>query len=160
MIGIEKFFNNVLAAILLTAMMLLVSGDVIGRYLFNAPIHGTTEITEFLMIGLFYFTLGRAQALRTHIRVEFLFLSLSPRGKLICDICSHALGFFIFALIAWQTLMAAVQAWKIGETTFGVILFPLFPAKILVPLGSLLFCLRLLKDIVEDGKKLRGEKVA
>lgn len=155
MFFLEKLLSQIIGGTILIVMMLLVSADVLGRYLFNAPLHGTNELVEFLMVGLFYFTVGQAQALRTHIRVELLLSYFSPSLRIKLDIGSHLLGLFIFALIAWQSWRAARQAWVLGETTFGVILFPLFPAKILVPLGSIFFCLRLGKDIWDDWHKLK-----
>lgn len=152
---LEKYLNNVAAGAILTVMMLLVTGDVIGRYLFNTPIHGTNELTEFMMVGLLYFTLSHAQALKAHIRVEFLIDFFSPRTKVICQMVCHFLGLFVFSLIAWQSMKAALQAWRLGETTFGLILFPLFPSKILVPMGSFLFSLRLFKDLVDDWKRIK-----
>lgn len=155
MLFLEKLLSQIIGGIILVVMMVLVSVDVLGRYIFNSPLHGTNELVEFLMVGLFYFTVSHAQALRTHIRVEFLITYLSPRLRIKLDIFCHLLGLLIFALIAWQSGRAALQAWKLGETTFGVILFPLFPSKLLVPLGSFLFCLRLGKDIWDDWHKLK-----
>lgn len=155
MLFLEKLLSQIIGGTILIMMMVLVSADVLGRYIGNAPLHGTNELVEFLMVGLFYFTVSHAQALRTHIRVELLITYLSPRLRIKFDIFCHLLGLFIFALIAWQSGRAALQAWKLGETTFGVILFPLFPSKILVPLGCLLLCLRLGKDIWNDWHKLK-----
>ncbi len=155
MLFLEKLLSQIIGGTILIVMMVLVSADVLGRYIFNAPLQGTNELVEFLMVGLFYFTVSHAQALRTHIRVEFLLVYLSPRLRTKLDIFCHSLGLLVFALIAWQSWRAALQAWKLGETTFGLILFPLFPSKILVPIGSFLFCLRLAKDIWEDGHKLK-----
>ncbi|MGC8811410.1 MAG: TRAP transporter small permease subunit [bacterium] len=155
MLFLEKLLSQIIGGTILIVMMVLVSADVLGRYTCNAPLQGTNEVVEFLMVGLFYFTVSHAQALRTHIRVEFLLTYLSPRLRIKLEILCHLLGLLIFTLIAWQSWRAALQAWKLGETTFGVILFPLFPAKILVPLGSFLFCLRLGKDIWDDWHKLK-----
>lgn len=139
----------------MTAMMLLVTGDVLGRYLFNRPIHGTTEITEFMMVGLLYFTLAHTQALKAHIRVDMLVSLFSPRARLICEEITYFLGFILLALITWQSLVSAIQAWKIGETTFGLILFPLFPAKVLIPIGCFIVCLRLILDFFHGLRNLR-----
>lgn len=139
----------------MTAMMLLVTGDVLGRYLFNSPIHGTTEITEFMMVGLLYFTLAHTQALKAHIRVDMLVSLFSPRARLICEEITYFLGFILLALITWQSLVSAIQAWKIGETTFGLILFPLFPAKVLIPIGCFIVCLRLILDFFHGLRNLR-----
>jgi len=155
MVTLEKFLNHVAGGIILTAMMVLVAGDVLGRYLFNQPIHGTTEITEFMMVGLLYFTLSHAQALKAHIKVDFLLSLISSRARLICEEITYALGFLLFVLITWQTAAAALKAWTLGETTFGLILFPLFPAKVLIPIGCSIVCLRFLLDFFQGLRDLK-----
>ena len=156
MTALEKFLNNWAGGIILTAMMFLVTGDVLGRYLFNLPIQGTTEVTEFMMVGLLYFTLAHTQADKSHIRVDMFVSRLPPRTQLFFETITYLLGLFLFVLITWQGTLSAIKAWQVGETTFGVILFPLFPAKVLIPIGSFLFSLRLLLDFVEGLKHLRG----
>jgi len=102
--------------------------------------------------------LAHTQGLKAHIRVDMLVSLFSPRARLICEVITYFLGVTLFALITWQSLASAIQAWKIGETTFGLILFPLFPAKVLVPIGSLIFCLRLILDFFHGLKKLRKKE--
>jgi len=102
-----------------------------------------------------YFALAHTQALKAHIRVDMLVSLFSPRARLICEEITYFLGFILFALITWQSLVSAIQAWKIGETTFGLILFPLFPAKVLIPIGCFIVCLRLILDFFHGLRKLR-----
>ena len=151
---VERFLNFVAGGVILLGMMLLVTSDVIGRFLFNRPIHGVTEITEFFMVGLLYFTLPYTQALKGHINVEIFTLHYSPRTRLIAGVLTYFLGFFVFALITWQGIKSAADAWKIQEVTFGLLELPLFPAKILVPIGSFFLCSRFALDIVKGLRKL------
>ena len=45
---------EVITAILLFSMMILTFIDVIGRYLFNAPVYGAAEIIQILLIGVIF----------------------------------------------------------------------------------------------------------
>lgn len=152
--NIERFLNHVAGSMILIGMMLLVTSDVIARFLFNRPIHGVTEITEFMMVGLLYFTLAHTQARKAHINVEILTSRLSPRARLVPEVITYFLGLLVFALITWQGVKSAADAWKIQEVTFGLIELPLFPAKVLVPIGSFVLCLRFILDILEGLKSL------
>jgi TRAP-type C4-dicarboxylate transport system permease small subunit len=153
----EKYLTVIAGSILLIAMMLLVTVDVLGRFLFGKPVQGTTEITEFMMVALLYFSLAHTQALKGHINVDIFLSYFTRRARLVFDLIISLLGFGLFALIGWQGILAAVKAWTFWETTFGVIPFPLFPAKVLVPFGSFLLCLRYLLDI-RDTVKTLGQK--
>ena len=155
----ERFFNNIVAPILLVAMMLLVVCDVGGRYLFNRPVHGTLEITEFIMVGLVFLTLAHTQAIKAHIQVELLIGLMSRRKKLILDLVTYLLGAGIFALIAWQNWLSFLDSWGIREQTDGYIPFPVYPAKLVVPIGCFLLTLRFIVDIMGAIKEMRRKDV-
>lgn len=152
--SIERFLNNIFASILLIAMMLLVVCDVTGRYLFNRPLHGTMEITEFIMVAVVYFTLAHTQAIKAHIRVELLSERMPLRIRLLLELITYLVGMVIFVLITWQGVMSAIDAGEVWEITDGLIPFPTLPAKITIPMGSSLLCLRFLADIIDTAKGL------
>jgi len=160
MVKIERFMNYVAGTVILLGMMFLVTFDVIGRFLFNRPLHGATEITEFMMVGLLYFTLAHTQALKAHINVEIFTLHYSPRTRLVADLITYFLGLFLFAFITWQGFKSALDAWRIQEVTFGLLELPLFPAKVLVPIGSLILSLRFILDIADGWRKLARKEIS
>jgi len=153
--ALEKFLNNVAGGIILAGMMLLVTGDVIRRLAFKSPIHGTTELVEFMMVGLLYLTLANTQAIKAHINIDLLVQHLSPKARLLCEVISYFLGLVVFSLITWQGIKSSAYAWKINEITFGVIRFPLFPSKMIIPIGSFFLCLRFVLDLMDGLGKLR-----
>ena len=157
---VERFLNFIGGGLILTAMMILVTCDVIARFFFNHPIHGATEITEFMMVGMFYFTLAYTQGVKHNIKVEVIITHLSPKAKQIAEFVTYFLGLLLFALITWQGVRSAADAWAIGEITFGLVELPLFPAKVLVPIGSFMLCLRFIMDIIEGWKELKGKAVS
>ncbi len=59
-------------AVGLAIIMLLTFCDVIGRYVFNAPIVGTVEVTELLMGMMVYLGVGMTTHVRGHIRVDIV----------------------------------------------------------------------------------------
>ena len=88
----EGVFNNIISSFLLMVMMLLVVTNVAGRYLFDITVHGTLEITEFIMVAIVYFTFAHTQAVKAHIRVELLVGVLSRRMKIISDLVIYIFG--------------------------------------------------------------------
>jgi TRAP-type C4-dicarboxylate transport system permease small subunit len=45
---------------------------------------------------------------------------------------------------------------QFGSPFIGLVELPLFPAKVLVPIGSFFLCLRFLLDILEGLRNLKG----
>ena len=153
---IERFLNNVIGAILVLGMMLLIVADVTGRYLFNRPVQGTMELTVFIMVGMVFLTIGYTQAIKAHINIEILTERMSFRMRKVFELIAWLLGLGVYSLIAWQGVNLALESWKYHEYTDGLIPFPTLPAKLTVPIGSILLCLRFILDIVNILKDLKG----
>ena len=70
----------------------------------------------------------------------------------------------VFSIIAWEGGKEAVYAWKIKDYTFGVVELPLGPAKMVVPLGCGLLCLRLIIQIgdriMELTNRVKPERIS
>lgn len=67
-----------IAALTLFAIMALMVADVFGRYLFNQPIRGAYEITEFLMCVMVLGALPLVSLWRRHVEAS-LVADLAPR---------------------------------------------------------------------------------
>jgi TRAP-type transport system small permease protein len=157
---IERFLNNVLGAILVMGMMFLIVVDVSGRYLFNKPLQGTMELVIFIMAGIVFLTIGHTQAVKGHIKVEVLLEFISPRSRKVLELVAYCVGLGIWTLIAWQGMALVKDAWNISEVTDGLIPFSTLPAKLTVPIGSILLCLRFICDIAATLKKLKGKETS
>lgn len=155
---LEKWFFGLSAATLFL-MMMMVSSNVFSRYLFNRPILGVIEFTEFFMVAAIYLGLAHTQRLKGHIDIELVTSRLHPRTKRVCDLIVYVWGFVFFAMIVWQGAAMALEAYEIEEVTLGTTEALVWPSKMLVPLCSLMMCGRLIIDFVETVKKMiEGEK--
>ena len=154
-LAVEKWLNGFSAAVL-AAMMVLVTANIVARYIFNRPILGTLEITEFLMVAAVYLSLAYTQFLKAHINIT-LVTSLLPRRKnLVCDLITYLIGFTFFSLIVWQGTLMTLESYEMEEVTFGTIELLEWPVKMLVPFGSLIVSIRFLADAVDTGRQLLG----
>lgn len=153
----EGVFNNIIASLLVLVMMVLVVSNIVGRYLFDTPVHGALELTEFMMVGIVYFTLAYTQAEKSHIRVELILGLLSRRKVLILDLFAYVLGLVIIILITWQGVLSFLDSWEFREATDGYVAFPIYPAKAVIPVGCFLFCVRLFVDIIDVIKQMKAK---
>ena len=85
--------------IVLLVMMLLISADTIFRYVFNSPIDGTMELSEFFMIAIVYPSLAYAQYLKAHVRVELFVMRFSEKWQTVLGIFTDAIGFILWIII-------------------------------------------------------------
>ncbi len=147
-----------MGAVGMIVSMVLGFADVVGTKFFGWPVPGTLEVTESTMVLIVFGALAYTQSKRGHIRVEILYNYGSPRAKALMDAVTHLLAFIYFALLAWEGVSEAIYSWDIGEATMGTIRFPLFPARLLLCIGTILLLCQLLVDIVSDlGRMVRGD---
>lgn len=139
-----------LSAATVVAMMLLTTADVVLRYTLNRPIQDSFELSQFMLVGLVFLGIPYLQSIRGHVTVEFITNRLSATTRRFWGIVGHAIGLFAFAVVTWRTAHFAWQAWETGDFTMGIIQYPLWPAKSVIPLGTGLLCIRLMLDIVQD----------
>ena len=135
-------------------MMFPISVDVILRYAFNKPLHGTYQLAEFMMVGAVYLSIAYVQLHREHIRLELATSWMHPKYQLMLDIFGQLIGMAIFSIIAWQSGIIAWQSWITDDYTMGIVEWPLWPAKVAVSYGSGLLVLQILSDTVRDSIKL------
>jgi len=95
----------------LMGMVLLVTVDVGGRYLFNTPIDGSTDIIEIMMILMVYSSFAYGATENKHVRIDFLYNRFSPVLKGYVDILTSILSILIVVLISW----------KLGERAVNII---------------------------------------
>ena len=63
---------GVIAGVLLFCMMTLTFIDVALRYVFNAPLQGSFEITELMLVGLIFAALPLVSRREEHVVMDFL----------------------------------------------------------------------------------------
>ena len=90
------------AGALIAVLMLFTVYNILGRWLFGAPLRGTVELTQLVMIGVVYLGLAYAQHHDDHISVDLLYQRVGRRGRAVLDGLSAVLSIVILALIAWR----------------------------------------------------------
>lgn len=104
-------------AISLAIIMTLTFFDVVGRYLFNAPIVGTVDLTELLMGMMIYLGVGLTTHARGHIRVDLVIDRMRDRMRSLCDVITIAISITVVAMICWQLWLRAGVAYDKGDLT-------------------------------------------
>jgi len=109
---------EVATAVLLFAMMMLTFADVVGRYVFSAPIFGAAEMVQFLLAMTIFAGLCLINARDEHITVELFEAQLDrviPHTLRRIVIQLFSVG--VMAIIAYQLYDYAVDAEKICTRT-------------------------------------------
>ena len=115
-----------ISAVLLFAMMLLVTLDVAGRYLLNAPIAGSFEVTQFLLALLIFAALPVVTRDDTHISVSLVENLLKGRARFVQRLFVLLVDAVALGVIAWRTWIGGNQLAE-GQQVTGYLEWPLAP---------------------------------
>ena len=108
---------EIVTALLLFVMMMLTFVDVIGRYIFTAPIFGAAEMIQFLLAMTIFGGLCLVNAKDEHITVELFEAPLDRLFPVARRIIVQIFSVGIMAIIAFQLYRFALDAEKIGSKT-------------------------------------------
>ena len=131
----------------LAALVLITVVDVAGRYLFNKPLFGALEISEFLMLFIGFGGLAYAELRQAHIVVDFFVTVLPRRIQALLDSVAALLGALFWGFVAWRAIDHAQQIREAGEVSINLAL-QIYPFYLIVAAGGILFALLLAGRVV------------
>jgi TRAP-type C4-dicarboxylate transport system permease small subunit len=107
----------ILGGLVVVAITLVTTGSIVGRWLFNAPLPGDTEVTEYGMALIVASFLPICQWRRANIIVDFFTARMSPQGQQRLDRIGALLIALMMAMIAWRTAAGALDQKSSGSVT-------------------------------------------
>ena len=136
-------------------MVLIVTANVIGRYLFRRPLIGTVEVEEFMLLVLVFFGIGYAQTKKRHVSIATLVDRLPQKAQLVINNVTYLPSLIVFSLITWQSLVMAKKYWIKGVSSLFLEV-PLSPFLCIVAVGAAVLCLVLLSDFIFSASEVLG----
>ncbi len=115
-----------LVSIALFFMMALTFVDVIMRYLFNSPIVGALELTEFSMAIVIFLGLILLTSQEGHVTVDLLDNFIPTKIKSIQNVIINLLNLAVMVVISRQLWIKAKDAAEYGDRT-EYLFIPLSP---------------------------------
>lgn len=137
----------------LAVIMILTFCDVIGRYVFNAPIVGTVEVTELLMGMMVYLGVGWTTHERGHIRVDIIIDRLPPRARAVLEILTQTASIVLVSLVCWHLWLKAGATVEKNDLT-QIWEWPVWPAAYVMAAASVLMVTSLALQLGEAMRDL------
>lgn len=132
------------------ALMIHVIGEVVGRNVFNHPLSGTLEVTQYWwMMAIVFLAFGYTQLKGDHIRATILTEMMEERWQR----ASQALALVLLGVLAalmgihgWTSAMASLE---IRDASNSAQPIPIWPMAFAVPLGCAAMALQCVASIYE-----------
>lgn len=137
---------------------LISAGNATVRYLLSYSTNGLLEIQWYLFGAVVLLGAPYTLKLNEHVRVDLLYMSLTPRGRLWVD----TLGFIVILIpaglfLTWLSLPFFWQSFVSDEVSQNAGGLTLWPAKLLLPLGFALLTVQGVSELIKRIAALRGE---
>jgi TRAP-type mannitol/chloroaromatic compound transport system permease small subunit len=142
---------------LILAAVLVSTGNAIVRYSFNVSSNAWLEIQWYLFSAVFLFCAGYTLLHNQHVRIDVITGHLSKRVQTWIDI----LGTLFFLLpmaiaIMWMSWPVFVDAYQSDEVSANAGGLPVWPGRLMLPVGFLLLVLQGLSELIKRIAFLRG----
>jgi TRAP-type mannitol/chloroaromatic compound transport system permease small subunit len=145
-----SYASGKIFAWLIVALTFVVSIEVFKRYILNAPTAWIYDFNSMLYGTLFMMCGAYTLAAAGHVRADFVYIYMKPRGQAALDLALYLLFFIpgILGLIYAGTGFAA-DSWRIGEhSTVTAEGPPVYQFKAVIPLAGALVMLQGLAEIL------------
>ncbi|MDJ0828280.1 MAG: TRAP transporter small permease [Desulfobacterales bacterium] len=144
--------TGITAMVVLFLMMMLTTGDVAGRFLFNKPVQGSFELIEIMLATIVFCAMAYCQSSKGHIAVDIVVKKLSRDSQKRVLLLNYLLTLCILGLIAWKSFENAIMVMHSKDVTM-ILGIPLYPFMFLVVLGAAGMSLEVIRDIVNMRKR-------
>ncbi len=142
-------FLLLIGQFILVLMVMLTVVDVFLRYVFNRPILGSYELTEFMMAILVFASVGYTMAVRGHVVVDLVFTRLPKRAQALVECIISLIAFILFAIVTWRNVLHARTTWQRNDVT-AELFIPLSPFILFVALGIAVLSLVLFVQFIQS----------
>jgi TRAP-type C4-dicarboxylate transport system permease small subunit len=148
-----------LSMIILFLMMLFITTDVFGRYLFKSPITGSIDFITVMMVILVFPSLAYVTSEKGHVRTDILYDRFPKRGQGGVDIINSLFSIILVVLITWQL---GARAWSFIQHPPGIstnyFQWPHLPFICLASAGCALMSLELILWLFHSVNRALGRE--
>ncbi len=129
------------------AILVIVVINVVGRFLFNAPILGTLEMVEMSMVLGVFFALSYTATHGGHVDVDLVVSHLPKRAQFVLERIMYLLSAGVFGFITYRAWVNSIYYLQHPNETSTVLMLPQSPTRIVMAIGCLLLTIVLLVQV-------------
>jgi TRAP-type mannitol/chloroaromatic compound transport system permease small subunit len=169
--GLKKFimvvnktnvFVGKLMVIVILLAVLIITFEVVMRYVFGAPTNWGHESMTLLFAIFYCSAAGYTHYYRAHVRVDVIYSTRTPRTQALLDLITSVCFFLfvgVFIYTSWnfywssQTMLGGGTVFGVrvpGELSFTDWQPPFYPVKFMMPFGGVLLLLQGVVWLIRD----------
>ncbi len=139
-----------LASYLIFPLVVFTGIEVVGRYVFNSPTIWVWDVNVQLQCALIVLGAGYALLTKIHVIVDVIVNRFSPKSRAIIDLITALVFFWCIGALVWKSGTTGWNSVVTRETYSSVWMPPLYPLKMLIPIGAFLLLLQGAAKFIRD----------
>ena len=148
-----EWIEKVVSCVSVAIMAVLVFANVIARYVFNAPLAFSDEISSYLFILMSFMGTAIAARRKAHLGLTIVTDRLSPKGQKYVGVTMYGVAAFFCLLIVIFGIQMVISQYQLGQET-ATMQWPEWIYGLFVPVGAAFALLAFVEGI---GAMLKNE---
>ena len=154
---VNEWVGRILSFLIIPMTVITVI-EVILRYVFNRPTLWAWDINTMLLGAFTVLTGGYVLLKDGHVAMDVFVSRFSLRVRAVVALVTSLLFFFSIGLLVWQSGISAWESFMMREQVNSVWGPPLYPLKILWPIGVFLVLLQGVAKFIRDLNDARSKE--
>lgn len=150
------FLLSVVAGLILVCLMGLMVLDVTLRNTTGRPLSGLVDWIELLLVLIVFLGIAEAQRTREHVAIDVVADAFPQRLRIASHVIGGVVGLLVVAVTAYVSTRNAVQSYSIREFRRGLAEVPLWPGRIVLAVGFVLFGLQIIVSTAQRVRERSG----
>lgn len=155
-LAFSRWCHELGTLLVLPAMALIITFDVVARYFFNSPLLWGEEVNGLLLFLVLMLSMTYTWDKGRHIRMELLYVRFRGGARVFADIATGITGIVFFGFLGVQSLRDIGYMKRTNEAT-EVLQVQLWPFRALMALICAIFVFKLLHFLI-IGRKQAAEQ--
>lgn len=118
-------YNNVVAGGLLFILAVIISCDILKRWIFGKPILGVFEISELILLIMTFLALGMVEDTDRQMRVDILSSHIKGIPAKVLKLFTSIIGMLFWGFLLWKGSSDWFAAYKLSDVRSGLVQIPL-----------------------------------
>ena len=148
---ITRIFDGIIdlcvafAAVLVLLITLGIASDVTLRFFFNRPIWWMIEVVEYALLWITFLLAAWVLRREKHVKMDIVLKRLKPTVQSLVNIITSVLSAIAFLVLTWFAAAITWESFKMGYVDYAALKPPLAPIQVIIPIGSFLLFILLLR---------------
>lgn len=124
--------------------------EVVMRYIFNNPTIWAHETSMYIYGAMFVLAGGHTLYHKGMVNMDVIYGRFSVKGRAILDLCTFIFAFICLAVLVWKSWVTGWNSLMFLERSETVWRAPLYPARLVLPVGAFLILIQLISKFIKD----------